>query len=432
MAATTQSLLRLTNVNKDQAGFFLFNTRTPIQSSKGISATFNFYSYGGTGGDGLSFALIDGSKSPTQAGGFGGSLGYAPRTLGSSTRPGIVGGYLGIGFDEFGNFSRPTEGRIGGLPLVQPDSIAVRGSEATSYKYLGGKQLTTSLDNPTPTATREASKQTAKVDLTASGQLVVSLDFNKDGDFTDPGEKLLDFNVIDVGNTDLPDTLKFVFTGSTGTQTNIHEVDNFVATQTDGTAIDGSFSSIIVRDDDDTSTPGEGVLTGTEQDNLIFSTNARDIMTGGLGADRFIFQGTTKRLALKTSTLARGNRDRITDFNFAEGDRIQLDFDADLSTIELPKKLFNAGRFQLGLQKAVRAAYADRNFKRRGEQALQADEAVIFRARNRTYLSVNNGRAGFAPQADLLVDVTGIQFKSGDLTKATLGVGNYFATTPLV
>jgi hypothetical protein len=30
------------------------------------------------------------------------------------------------------------------------------------------------------------------------------------------------------------------------------------------------------------------------------------------------------------------------------------------------------------------------------------------------------------------VDVTGIQFKSGDLTKATLGVGNYFATTPLV
>ena len=58
------------------------------------------------GADGISFFLIDGTATPTKAGGFGGSLGYAQNTSPPApTIPGIVGGYLGVGLDEFGNYS---------------------------------------------------------------------------------------------------------------------------------------------------------------------------------------------------------------------------------------------------------------------------------------------------------------------------------------
>jgi hypothetical protein len=421
----------LTSAAKFEAKYLPFSTA--VASNRGISITFDFYSYrgtggnsGGDGGDGLSFMFIDGSKSPAQPGGFGGSLGYAPYTVGGRAIPGISGGYLGIGFDEYGNFSNPTENRGSGTGF-SPNAIAVRGSEATGYRFLNGITAPIALDNPTPTATRENSKRSARIDLDGQGNLDVSIDLNQDGDFTDPGEKVLEFNVIQSGNGPLPSTFKFAFAASTGEATNIHEVGNIDIRTADGIPIQGTFRPVVVGGGN--TTPGGGdVVIGADQNETLLSTDRPDLLTGSGGADRFVFSGATKRLALRKSTLR--NRDRITDFNFAEGDRIQLDFDNNLGTIELPKKLFNAGRFKTNLRKAVESAYDDKNFKKRGDQGLKANEAVFFRVRSQTYLAVNDGKRGFSAKNDLLVDVTGIQFKAGDLNKGALAIGNYFATTP--
>ena len=68
--------MRLTSNAKDQAAFVIYNN--PISSADGLKVIFDLFAYDGTGADGVSFFLIDGAATPTQAGGFGGSLGYAP------------------------------------------------------------------------------------------------------------------------------------------------------------------------------------------------------------------------------------------------------------------------------------------------------------------------------------------------------------------
>ena len=50
---------------------------------------------------------------------FGGSLGYA-QTTDPFPVDGILGGHLGVGFDEYGNFGNNLEGR--GAGCNQPDS----------------------------------------------------------------------------------------------------------------------------------------------------------------------------------------------------------------------------------------------------------------------------------------------------------------------
>ena len=103
-------------------------------------------------GDGLGFFLIDGTVSPTRTGGYGGSVAYAPRT----GIPGIEGGYLGIGLDEFGNFSTSTEGRSGPEPppipgssigSFRPDSVTVRGNQANGYQFLTNAIVPFGIDN---------------------------------------------------------------------------------------------------------------------------------------------------------------------------------------------------------------------------------------------------------------------------------------------
>lgn len=235
--------LRLTNATLNQAAFVLYNT--PIQSDAGLRITFDMFQYGGTtsnpaipaGADGLNFFLIDGATQVPdvpRAGAFGGSLGYAQKNT-PTVVPGIAGGYLGIGFDAFGNYSRATEGRNGGVPGAGqlPDTVTVRGSEATQYAYLTSTgTLPFSLDVPAPQGgTRANSLRRVQVDLDPTGLLSVAMDLNGNNIFTDPGEALIsNFNIrsgaAGIDNGVIPSTFKLGFAAGTGDSTNIHEIRN--------------------------------------------------------------------------------------------------------------------------------------------------------------------------------------------------------------
>jgi hypothetical protein len=222
--AANQGVLRLTDNTTSQAAAVIYNQ--DIFSKAGVSIEFDYYQYGGAAGkgDGLSFFLIDGTTATPTAGAFGGSLGYA-----GTAQTGAAGGYLGVGFDAFGNFSNPTEGRIGG-PGNTPDVVAVRGSASTGYKYLTQSgTIAGGIDNDAAGATRnEASRRRVQIELSGTGVLNVRFDLNKDGDFTDADETVItDYNTITTGgNAALPTSVKFGFSASSGDATNFHEIRN--------------------------------------------------------------------------------------------------------------------------------------------------------------------------------------------------------------
>ncbi|MEO6860821.1 MAG: DUF4347 domain-containing protein, partial [Microcoleus sp.] len=244
--------LRLTSNQLNQAAFVIYNN--PISATEGLRVTFDFFAYnrgtvpppGGPllGADGISFFLIDGTATPTAAGGFGGSLGYAQNT--NSNSPGIVGGYLGVGLDEFGNYSSTIAGKQGGTgPL--PDAVGLRGRASTiptdNYNFLGSSLLTNTLtgvsigiDNKDTTIRAEA-KRTVQVTLfpttsATPNRLTVAVDMNSNGTF-DAGETLIDISNLATINGAVPPTFKFGFAASTGGNTNIHEVNNVIVQSID-------------------------------------------------------------------------------------------------------------------------------------------------------------------------------------------------------
>ncbi|MBD1814691.1 DUF4347 domain-containing protein, partial [Microcoleus vaginatus DQ-U2] len=258
--------LQLTPAAGDREAFVIYNN--PIPSTDGLRVQFDFYSYGSSQqyraegpfispqpGDGLGFFLIDGTASPTRTGGYGGSLAYAPRT----GIPGIKGGYLGIGLDEFGNFSTSTEGRSGPQPppipgssigSFRPDSVTVRGKEADGYKFLtnaivpfGIDNIPTSIDfsGPEPgssfnfsntfTSDRNLAKRSVQITLNPSNdpvnpsRLTVAFDENFDDIYE---TTLIDIPNLATENGPVPPIFKFGFGSSTGGANNIHELQNVV------------------------------------------------------------------------------------------------------------------------------------------------------------------------------------------------------------
>lgn len=129
-------------------------------AGQGLQVTFKTVTYrgdsGGTGkdgADGMSFYLIDGAVDPSNPlwnglGSWGGSLGY---TCSNSNPPydGLVGGYMGLGIDEFGNFLNGTSLMSGYTGTntasgdntaygygFKPNRIGLRGAGSISWAYL--------------------------------------------------------------------------------------------------------------------------------------------------------------------------------------------------------------------------------------------------------------------------------------------------------
>lgn len=208
--------LELTSAEKTTSGAAVLND--PFPATYGIAVQFQYADYGGTkpeGADGFSFFLVNGSFEAS-TGGSGGGLGYTNGT--NPSGHGIEGGYVGVGFDEYGNFSLAVPGETVASPNKrQPQRIVVRGPESQHFPYLAGE--------PAPGGTVETGNATNGVRtvritiIDHDGHPVMSV-------FSNTGENTSFHTVInDLELTaPLPETFKLGFAASTGEKTNIHEI----------------------------------------------------------------------------------------------------------------------------------------------------------------------------------------------------------------
>jgi uncharacterized repeat protein (TIGR01451 family) len=227
---STDGWLRLTDNGGSKKGYAYYNT--PFNSSLGVKVDFEYLTWGGTGADGFTVFLFDGAtpNNQFQIGDFGGSLGYAN---GCGTTAGLKNAYVGIAFDEFGNFSNPNDRCKNGGPGAQPDTVSIRGSSASNYPFLTSVTAPGGIDCPASTAgctTRPATgtfyrRVIASIEPTTGGSYAITVSWQTTvgGPFT----TLISSYTLPSAP---PSTLKIGFAASTGGSTNYHEIRSLSVT----------------------------------------------------------------------------------------------------------------------------------------------------------------------------------------------------------
>ncbi|MBB6500680.1 Ig-like domain-containing protein [Pedobacter cryoconitis] len=243
---TNQGWLRLTPAALTQAGYAYINQSFP--STLGVLADFEYKTWRPTnptfgGADGIGVFLFDASV-PFKLGANGGSLGYAPST--SSGITGLGGGYIGLGLDEFGNYSSPNDGRNGG-PGQVPNSVVLRGptttNAATTNTYLAGLDVNATFGLPIGYGTLIATRPTdaqfyrrVQVQIVPTGvpntyMVTVNWTTTPNGAFT----QLFQYTLTTL--TPVPANLKIGFASSTGGGYNNHEIRNLIVTTPGGVRV---------------------------------------------------------------------------------------------------------------------------------------------------------------------------------------------------
>lgn len=225
-----QGWLRLTSAATNQSGFAYYNTA--YSTANGFLIEFEYGSWGGTSADGFVVFLFDGATPTFNIGDFGGSLGYAN---GCSPAPGLSRAYVGIAFDEYGNFSNPADRCKNGGPGQRANSVTVRGEgngvdNNANYFYLTHNQLplaTQRIDCPS------SSCGTSRPNPASYYRKVRILMYPSGGSYTlqvemqfvqgDPFETVISTYTLP---TPIYPTLKIGFSAATGGSTNNHEIRN--------------------------------------------------------------------------------------------------------------------------------------------------------------------------------------------------------------
>lgn len=356
---------RLTEAETNQSTAITLNGTFPAENNL-VELEFKLYAYGGSGADGIAVVFSDAEKEAIP-GSYGGSLGYAQRNNGDA---GFNGGWLGIGFDEFGNFSRATEGRVGGSNdgSLQPNRVVLRGAEETNYNYLTDSgQLSPGIDSVS-NSVGPGHKYRVRIDSRNPGESIVSVerDINDGNGYS---EIVSPFNIYDnqYGQQPyVPENFTISFTGSTGGSTNIHEFDDiqvcaekasFIPTAIDHYRLDFNSSAL-------TCTGAEVTVRACENDSCdqAFDENSSVDLSLATGADGwsenplvFTGSGTTEvqkyvagnyEVTLQNEQPAADNPYRCF-VDGVEDDNCQLEFSnvgfvftngADLNNTELPKQ----------------------------------------------------------------------------------------------
>lgn len=329
--APGKGALRFTNNSNNENGAVVSNFTFP--AGNGLNVTFSTVTYGGTGADGISFFLMDGSQPPS-LGGLGGSLAYSC----SNANPpydGLRGAYVGLGMDEYGNFLNQGDNTNSGYGF-QPGRIGMRGAGNTSWTWLTANypaqypsslgssdqqaavrqsclsgyvwdysdpgnpfQTPTTLSNyavipnafkvlPGTTPLSKGSATTRPAAIPISYQLritqngLLSLSYSYNGGSLQP---VLSNQSILASNGPLPATLRFGFAGSTGGSNNIHEVLCFTAGPAD---LSSSSAGI------NTQQSGQ-VKTGTQVYLAYYHTNN---WYGEMTSQDLIYNASTKSVSI--------------------------------------------------------------------------------------------------------------------------------------
>ena len=129
------------NGGKNQNGAII--SSGTFSTSQGLDITFKTLTYRGDSGggnsdgaDGMSFFLMNGTATPN-IGSYGGSLGYTCSNQNNNeTEPyhGMVGAYLGLGIDEYGNFLNGASNTLGETDGTQSSGFADNTASGGQYK----------------------------------------------------------------------------------------------------------------------------------------------------------------------------------------------------------------------------------------------------------------------------------------------------------
>lgn len=212
--------LRLTQNTTNQATSATFQRLFPGASNL-VTVEFDQFAYktsGSSGADGMAVVLSDSTLTP-QPGAFGGPLGYGFKT-GIS---GFAGGWLGVGLDEYGNYAN--EGGSYNLGS-RPQAVSIRGSGSgtSGYRYLAG---TTSNLNPavdSGTNSNRPHRYRITVDSRTTGSSFATVERDTGAGYT---SLVGPINMASqTGQAAVPTNFLLSLTGSTGSVTNFHEIDN--------------------------------------------------------------------------------------------------------------------------------------------------------------------------------------------------------------
>lgn len=230
-----QGALRLTN--GDTAAGTNGNNQTgavyskfSFPSNQGLEVTFKTVTYGGnaytnpgrknvgaknpetgtvqnSGADGIAFFLVNADQvtsvdSTTQTGAFGGSLGYSCANT-KGTNNGLLGAYIGLGIDEFGNFSNPGDNTASG-PGTGPGRVSLRGAGNIHWAWLNANYKKYYPDNLSASNQQTAVGATCKTGFLQnySGQTIKDANNKSINDKSSTTEPIITYPMI--AYSDLP------------------------------------------------------------------------------------------------------------------------------------------------------------------------------------------------------------------------------------
>ncbi|MFM5250778.1 DUF6701 domain-containing protein [Aeromonas hydrophila] len=300
--------LRLTQNVTDQATSATFQRLFPGAGNL-VTVEFDQYAYktsGTSGADGMAVVLSDATLTP-QPGAFGGPLGYG-------YKPGIsgfAGGWLGVGLDEYGNYAN--EGGNYNLGS-RPQAVSIRGSGSgtSGYNYLAG--TASNLNPPVDSGTNgnRPHRYRITVDSRTAGSSLTKVERD-----TGSGYSTLvgPINMTSQsGQAAVPANFLLSLTGSTGSVTNFHEIDNVricalrsnpVGVQIDHFQLDHSGQALTCNPETVTvKACADAACTTFIQDPVTATLSLTPIATsnGWIGGNTVTFSGGSTTVQLRNNT----------------------------------------------------------------------------------------------------------------------------------